>query len=176
MYWTTTLDSPVGSLTLASNGTGLCGLWLEGQQYFCSTVKEPMLLWDDLPVFHAVRDWLNAYFEGKQPDPSRIPLTPAGSLFRQQVWKLLLEIPYGSTTTYGDLARQIAALRGLPSMSAQAIGGAVGHNPISIIIPCHRVLGADGRLTGYAGGIDRKVHLLTLEGVSLQAHAASTES
>lgn len=163
MFWQTQTDSPLGPITLASDGSSLCGLWLEGQLHFCSTVKEPMPIQDNLSVFEDTRRWLDAYFSKKRPDPFSLPLAPAGTLFRRQVWQLLLEIPYGSTTTYGSLSRKIAAMRGLPSMSAQAVAGAIGHNPISIIIPCHRVIGADGSMTGYAGGINRKLQLLTLE-------------
>jgi len=119
------------------------------------------------------REWLNQYFAGDRPEPGRLKLSPGlapgvlprGSGFRRQVWKLLLEIPYGEVLTYGELARRLARQRGLDSMSAQAVGGAVGHNPLSIIIPCHRVVGKDGSLTGYAGGLERKRWLLQWEGV-----------
>ena len=116
----------------------------------------------ETPILAEAKRWLDVYFSGRQPD-FRPPLHPAGSAFRQAVWALLLQIPYGQTTTYGALARQLAQMQGIARMSAQAIGGAVGHNPISIIIPCHRVVGANGSLTGYAGGIEKKVQLLTLE-------------
>lgn len=115
-----------------------------------------------LPVFDQTRKWLDSYFSGKNPGFTP-PLHPEGSSFRQAVWEILLQIPYGETITYKDIAKEIARQQGKQTMSAQAIGGAVGHNPISIIIPCHRVVGSDGSLTGYAGGIPKKVGLLTLE-------------
>lgn len=120
---------------------------------------------DTVPVLRRARDWLDRYFAGEIMLPGELPLAPAGSAFRQAVWEYLCEIPYGEVTTYGEIARKMAARLGRASMSAQAVGGAVGHNPISIIIPCHRVVGANGNLTGYAGGIDRKIQLLKLEGV-----------
>ena len=121
----------------------------------------------NLAVFDQTRRWLDLYFSGREPGFTPA-LNPAGSAFRRAVWEILLKIPYGKTTTYGQIAREIAAARGLAKMSAQAIGGAVGHNEISIIIPCHRVIGAHGNLTGYAGGIDRKIKLLQLEGVDMR--------
>ena len=159
----TTLPSPVGRLTLASDGESLIGLWLEGQKYFgaglSGTEAEA-----DLPVFRAAEVWLRAYF-ARAPLPPLPPLAPQGSFFRQAVWQLLLEIPYGTVTTYGALAQKLRD-RGI-SAAAQAVGGAVGHNPISILIPCHRVVGSDGSLTGYAGGVAKKQLLLELEGVDM---------
>ena len=149
-------SSPLGSMTLASDGTALTGLWFNGQKYFADTLKEVQTLNPHLPVFDLTRQWLDIYFSGKEPTFTP-PLQIRGSTFRKQVWQLLLEIPYGRTMTYGELARK------LQCKSAQAVGGAVGHNPISIIIPCHRVIGADGSLTGYAGGVERKASLLKLE-------------
>ena len=119
------------------------------------------------PPYFPARDWLARYFAGEKPMPSELPLCPIGGEFRQRVWRLLCQIPYGETTTYGALARALAAQMGKPSMSSQAVGGAVGHNPISIIIPCHRVVGSGGSLTGYAGGIAAKLRLLEHEGVEL---------
>lgn len=162
--YVTEYDSPVGRLLLASDGTAMTGLWMEGQKYFGGTGKKPMEKQDSLPVFDAAKDWLDRYFAGKRPAASELPLAPSGSPFYQEVWKILLEIPYGTVTTYGAIAGKIAEKRNRPSMSAQAVGGAVGHNPISIIIPCHRVVGAGGSLTGYAGGVERKRWLLELEG------------
>ena len=149
-------SSPLGSMTLASDGTALTGLWFNGQKYFADTLKEVQTLNPNLPVFDLTRQWLDIYFSGKEPTFTP-PLLLQGSPFRKQVWQLLLEIPYGRTMTYGELARK------LQCKSAQAVGGAVGHNPISLIIPCHRVIGADGSLTGYAGGVERKASLLKLE-------------
>lgn len=157
------LPSPLGSLTLASDGEALTSLWLEGQNYAAGleaeTEERP-----DLPVFRRAAAWLDAYFERRVLPPSP-PLAPKGSAFRQRVWTLLLEIPYGEITTYGALTKQLRAAG--VSASPQAVGGAVGHNPISIFIPCHRVVGANGSLTGYAGGVEKKRFLLELEGADL---------
>lgn len=166
VYYTTAIPSPVGPLTLASDGTNLNGLWLEGQKYFGESVPSPREETDALPVFAAAKDWLTRYFRGERPSPAELPLKPLGSDFRQLAWELLCEIPYGTVTTYGALGKEMAKRLGRPSMSGQAVGGAVGHNPISIIIPCHRVVGANGSLTGYAGGIDKKIQLLKLEKVN----------
>ena len=152
--------SPLGTIFLAADNGALAGLWLEGQKYFAATLDEAAVERDDLPVFRQAAAWLDAYF-AKQPLPDLPPLAPKGSDFRQAVWRLLLEIPYGQVTTYGALA-QILRDRGI-SAAAQAVGGAVGHNPISLMIPCHRVVGTNGSLTGYGGGIARKVKLLELE-------------
>ena len=163
MQYITHYQSPLGGITISSDGTALTGLWFDGQKYFASTLgadyKE-----NDLPVFAEAKCWLDIYFSGREPDftPS---LSLKGSAFRMAVWQILQSIPYGQTITYGDIARQLAAQTGKTKMSAQAVGGAVGHNPISIIVPCHRVVGTGGSLTGYAGGIDKKVLLLELEGI-----------
>ena len=175
LYYSTTHPSPLGQLTLASDGEALVGLWLPGQKYFGGTAPGAWVPTDELPVFLAAKAWLDAYFAGKRPEISQRNLSPAGSPFRRMVWEMLLEIPYGKTTTYGEIARKVAARSGKPSISAQAVGGAVGHNPISLIIPCHRVVGAKGRLTGYAGGLDKKVWLLQHEGVDLSQVTASGE-
>lgn len=162
--FTITLPSPLGPLTLASDGAAITGLWLAGQKYFASTLDIHASPAPDLPVFDQTAAWLDAYFS-KAPLPAMPPLAPSGSPFRQAVWALLREIPYGATTTYGALAQALRA-RGIAA-APQAVGGAVGHNPISILIPCHRVVGADGSLTGYAGGVEKKRFLLALEGVDL---------
>lgn len=169
MYYNTTYSSPVGEITLACDGDGknLVGLWLEGQKYHGGLIAESMTEKDDMPVFELAEKWLDRYFAGEKPAVSELPLAPIGSEFRQEVWKILCEIPYGQVITYGDIAKKMAVKMGRESMSGQAVGGAVGHNPISIIIPCHRVVGASGSLTGYAGGIDKKVKLLELEGVDM---------
>ena len=170
MRFTTTLSSPVGLLTLASDGGAITGLWLEGQKYFgaglSDTVQEK-----DLSVFEDARAWLEAYF-AKASLPPLPPLSPQGSPFRQAVWRLLLEIPYGTVTTYGALAQKLRD-QGI-SAAAQAVGGAVGHNPISILIPCHRVVGSGGSLTGYAGGVKKKRFLLELEGTDMTGLYAPT--
>lgn len=146
---------------LAADETGLRGLWFDGQKYFARSLPAERIE-QDTPALAEAKRWLDIYFAGKEPD-FLPPLHPAGSAFRQSVWEILLKIPYGQTITYGDIARQLAAKRGLANMSAQAVGGAVGHNEISVIIPCHRVVGANGSLTGYAGGIDKKIKLLKFE-------------
>lgn len=136
MYYSTYYSSPLGPLTLASDGEHLAGLWLEGQKYFGDTVSGDMEERDGLPVFAAARDWLDRYFAGGRPPVAELPLAPVGGEFRQAVWKILCDIPYGEVTTYGEIARKMAARGNRRSMSAQAVGGAGGHNPISIIIPC----------------------------------------
>lgn len=154
------LDTPLGLMLAASDGQNLIGLWFQDQKYYPRHWPQ----WEeapDLPLFEALRQHLAAYFAG-EPGPA-MPLAPQGTPFQQEVWQLLLAIPPGATTTYGALAAQIAARRGIPRFSAQAVGSAVGHNPISLLIPCHRVIGADGSLTGYAGGLWRKEALLALE-------------
>ena len=163
MQYIDTYSSPLGGITMASDGESLTGLWFDGQKYFGATLTDSREK-EHLPVFQQAKKWLDLYFQGKKP-PFTPPLSPQGSPFRQRVWEILLQIPYGRTMTYGEIASRIAEKQGLESMSAQAVGGAVGHNPISIIIPCHRVVGSNGSLTGYAGGIDKKIALLTLEGV-----------
>lgn len=165
MYYSTTYLSPIGIITLSCDGDSLAGLWIEGQKYFGASIPEEMAPKNDLPLFKAAKKWLDRYFAGEKPAVSELPLHPIGSTFRQGVWSILREIPYGKVMTYGDIAKKMAAKTNQKSMSSQAVGGAVGHNPISIIIPCHRVVGANGSLTGYAGGIATKIKLLELEGV-----------
>ena len=153
--------SPLGRIVIASDSSCLHGLWFEGQKYFPASIsgaeRKPN------SITELVSGWLDLYFDGKKPEISRLPLEPQGSEFRRNVWGLLCLIPYGRVTTYGEIAAELARRHGLERMSAQAVGGAVGHNPISIIIPCHRVIGSGGALTGYAGGLDRKSRLLSLE-------------
>lgn len=165
MFYYSEYSSPFAELTMASDGSSVCGLWLKGQKYFGDTVAEEMVREDEAGGLPQLREWLDAYFAGTPLPPSTVPLAPFGSSFRQAVWAKLLEIPYGELTTYGAIAKQLKAERG--KASALAVGGAVGHNPISIIIPCHRVVGAGGNLTGYAGGLDKKVWLLEHEGVDM---------
>ena len=166
MIYTQHYESPLGGILLAADDTGLTGLWFEGQKYFARTL-DAVHQEQETAVLSEASRWLDVYFGGQEPDFTP-PLHPAGSAFQQEVWALLRRIPCGQTTTYGALARQLAAERGLSRMSAQAVGGAVGHNVISIIIPCHRVVASDGKLTGYAGGLDKKRMLLTREGISLR--------
>ena len=154
-------DSPLGRIMLSGEGDSLTGLWFVGQKYFAATLPDAAEE-KDLPVFREAEEWLEAYFSGR--DPGFTPkLVPHGTPFRKEVWDILLTIPYGETMTYGEIASVIAGRRGISRFSAQAVGSAVGHNPISLIIPCHRVIGADGSLTGYAGGLEKKEALLKLE-------------
>ena len=175
MYYMTQCESPVGQITLASDGQNLVGLWLKGQKYFGDTVNEEMKTADDLDIFKATNNWLNRYFAGENPAISELALAPIGGTFRQEVWRLLCEIPYGEVTTYGEIARKVAEKLLKTNMSAQAVGGAVGHNPVSIVIPCHRVVGTNGSLTGYAGGVDKKIWLLTHEGVNVERVTVPTK-
>lgn len=159
--FTARYGSPVGELLLASDGENLTGVWLMGQKYYAaglSGAEEKACL----PLFGAARSWLDRYFAGERPDPKELPLAPAGTAFQRAVWALLLEIPYGGVTTYGRLAEEYKQVSGHKT-SPRAVGSAVGRNPISVIVPCHRVVGADGSLTGYAGGVERKRFLLELE-------------
>ena len=151
-------ESPLGKLYM-TGGEALTGLWFEGQKH----APSPERFADgELPVFAQTKAWLDCYLSGRAPE-FLPPLAPAGTVFRRTVWALLLEIPFGQTVTYGQLAARTAARLGLPRMSARAVGGAAGHNPIALLIPCHRVLGTDGSLTGYAAGPARKARLLELE-------------
>lgn len=154
-------NSPLGVITLAGSGEALTGLWFDGQKYFGDNLPNEYKQ-DRLPVFDETVKWLDIYFSGRNPG-FMPPLSFNASPFRKTVWEILLTIPYGKTMTYGEIADKIAAQKGIESMSAQAVGGAVGHNPISIIVPCHRVVGTNGSLTGYAGGIERKIKLLEFE-------------
>jgi methylated-DNA-[protein]-cysteine S-methyltransferase len=167
MIYTCAIDTPLGNMTAASVGEVLVGLWFKGQKYYPSRtagwVSDP-----DRRVFGTLRDYLGLYFSGSTEMPD-VSLDPHGSPFQKSVWAILRTIPVGQVVTYGQIAKQIAQSRGLTVMSAQAVGGAVGHNPISILIPCHRVVGAHGALTGYAGGLDRKAALLRIEGTNLGA-------
>lgn len=171
MYYRITYGSPVGDMTVACDGEQkhIVGLWIEGQKYFLGTLPEEPITRENIPVLQKAADWLDAYFAGKKPDIRELPLAPQGSAFRQEVWKILCEIPYGDVMTYGKIAEKMAVRMGRKTMSAQAVGGAVAHNPISVIIPCHRVVGTGGSLTGYAGGIDKKIKLLEHEGVDTSA-------
>lgn len=157
MYYSTQYPSPIGNLLLVSDGTALVGLWLEGQKYFAEKIPTTVPAADE-PVLVGAAQWLDLYFRGGQPDPANLPLAPRGTPFQKKVWAALLTIPYGETRTYGEIARAAGAPRAF-----QAVGSAVGHNPISIIIPCHRVVGAKGQLTGFAGGLERKQWLLRHE-------------
>ena len=161
MQYTGKYKSPLGNILLAADEKGLTGLWFEGQKYFARCLDKEHEE-KNLPVFRDAKRWLDIYFTGKEPN-FKLPLHFTGTSFQNEVWEILYTIPYGKTTTYGEIARLLAQKKGLAQMSAQAVGGAVGHNEISIIVPCHRVVGASGSLTGYAGGIDKKIKLLELE-------------
>ena len=170
MQYTMYDGSPLGPILLAADEIGLTGLWLEGQKCFAAyrAEEDTQTIGDEygnreLPVFQAAKRWLDIYFSGQEPNVE-VPIHLIGTDFQKEVWKILCEIPYGQTITYGQIARQIAERRDKKTMSAQAVGGAVGRNPISVIVPCHRVVGSDGSMTGYAGGIDKKMFLLELEG------------
>jgi len=169
MYFSTYYDSPIGKLFIVSDYKNIVGLWIEKQKYFkysikCSVIKN-VLEKSDFPVLLESVKWLDDYFAKKNPAIDYLPLAPNGSPFRKLIWDILMEIPYGEVITYGAIAKEAARRMGRAVMSGQAVGGAVGHNPISIVIPCHRVIGANGNLTGYAGGIDIKIKLLEHEGV-----------
>ena len=171
MVYTCHYESQLGGILLAADEIGLTGLWFDGQKYFARELPAERTE-KEMPILTETKRWLDIYFTGTEPD--FLPLLhPIGSTFRQEVWNLLLQIPYGKTVTYGELARQLAEKRGLPRMSAQAVGGAVGHNQISVLIPCHRVVGTNGSLTGYAGGIQKKVKLLELEGTDVSGFFVS---
>ncbi|MDR2592373.1 MAG: methylated-DNA--[protein]-cysteine S-methyltransferase [Chitinispirillales bacterium] len=157
------IKSPIGTLTVSSDGTNVTGLWIEGQKYFARTLEKGVLE-KNVPIFESVRDWLGVYFSGKRPNFTP-PLVPKGNLFQKSIWDILCKIPYGQTTTYGAIADEYGQANNGKPTSARAVGGAVGHNPISILIPCHRVVGKNNDLTGYAGGLHRKKVLLKLEGV-----------
>lgn len=165
MIYVSNYNSPVGQIGMASDGESLIGLWIEGQKHFCKFDKSNFIF-KDLPIHKETKNWLNIYFSGKCPDWTPKLLLKNISAFRESVCKVMQNIPFGKTITYGEIAKQIECKTG-KKVSAQAVGGAVGHNPISIIIPCHRVVGANGNLTGYAGGIDKKVMLLENEGVNM---------
>ena len=160
MQYTAHYASPLGTVTLASDGVALVGLWFDEQKHFAATLDDEHKQ-QSLPIFEEARRWLNLYFSGRESD-FLPPLAPKATPFRKKVWDVLLSIPYGETMTYGTIARRIGMEK-----AAHAVGGAVAHNPISVIVPCHRVVGTSGSLTGYADGIDKKVQLLTLEGVDM---------
>lgn len=168
IYTSEYFNRDLGTITLAADDDKLMGLWLPGQKHFCSGIKSITAVKKYNSTLNQSAEWLDRYFGGDKPSPCELALAPIGSDFQKSVWELLCKIPYGETITYGNLAKEIASLRGISTMSAQAVGNAVGHNPISIIIPCHRVIGSDGNLTGYAGGIDKKIYLLKHEKIDIE--------
>ena len=158
-------QSPLGGITIASDGTALIGLWFDEQRFFADSLS-PEHKGKPLPVFEQAVRWLDLYFSGRDPGFVQ-PVVLRTTEFRQSVCRIMLAIPYGRTMTYGKIAEIVARQKGVPRMSAQAVGGAVGHNPVSLIIPCHRVIGANSALVGYGGGLDRKAALLALEHADL---------
>jgi len=171
MTTTCAYTSPIGTITLESDGEALTGLWIEGQRTDIPKDENPRETETSTtdPILQQTCNWLDIYFTGKEP-PFMPPVKLNGTPFQLAVWHILQRIPYGTTITYGDIAKEIAAQTGKAKMSAQAVGGAVGSNPVSIIIPCHRVMGANGRLTGYQGGIHLKTSLLKLEGLDISRY------
>lgn len=168
MYYKTHYESFLGDILLVSDEENIIGLWIGEHKYMDDTMPSDIIERDDIPVLKEAVLWLDDYFSGNKPEISRLPLSPiCGTEFRKLVWELLIEIPYGEVITYGDIAKEIGKRTGKKKMFAQAVGGAVGHNPISIIVPCHRVVGSNGNLTGYGGGINNKVKLLTHENVDM---------
>lgn len=167
MIYITHYNSPIGDILLASKNEKLIGLWLENQKYYLANFKEELKEVEGNDILNKTREWLNRYFKGDRPKINELDIEPIGSDFRKSVWRILCNIPYGKVITYNDIAKEIAKEKGIKQMSAQAVGGAVGHNPISIIIPCHRVVGSNGSLTGYAGGVKKKKYLLEHEKVDM---------
>lgn len=168
MVYISKYKSPVGNISIASKDNKLIGLWIEGQKYFLSSIKEDIKVDENLEILVKTKKWLDRYFNKEKPDIRELDIAPIGSDFRKNVWEKLIDIPYGKVITYNDIAKRIAKEKGIHKMSAQAVGGAVSHNPISIIIPCHRVVGTNGNLIGYAGGIEKKIYLLKHEGLDMK--------
>lgn len=164
MYYSSEYESPIGRLLLVCDADSLVGLWMEGQRYYCASLHDAVVVSGETSVTKQVFAWLDSYFEGRKPVLS-IPMSPIGTDFQRDVWRMLQDIPYGTVTSYGTMAHRLSEKTGR-CVSAQAVGGAVGRNPIAIIVPCHRVLGANGSLTGYAGGLEKKKALLALEGIT----------
>ena len=169
MFFYEFFDSPVGRLAVASDENSIIGLWLVHQRFYMDVLQGQEYMKKETDVIRLTKTWLDKYFAGEKPEISELPIKFIGSDFRVEVWQVLTEIPYGKVITYGDIAKKIAKKRGIKAMSAQAVGGAVGRNPISIIVPCHRVIGAEGNLTGYSGGVSTKIKLLEFEGVECSA-------
>ncbi len=168
MVYITNYNSLVGNLLLASKNGYLIGLWIENQKYYFGNIKEKIIKKDNLEVFRKTKDWLERYFNGEKPTIHELKLNPKGTKFQKQVWQALEEIPYGKVTTYKEIAIKVATKMKKDKMSSQAVGNAIARNPIGIIIPCHRVIGTNGKLTGYAGGIEKKEYLLKHEKISIK--------
>ncbi len=169
MYFCSEYISPVGKMTIASNENSIVGLWIEGQKYFMDILQGKEYETAENEVIILAKNWLDKYFNNERPKINDLPIEFFGSDFRIAIWNMLTEIPYGEVITYKDIAKHIAQMKGIEVMSCRAVGGAVGHNPISVIVPCHRVIGANGRLTGYSGGINIKRKLLEYEGVDISS-------
>lgn len=167
IFYRMSYQSPLGEIRIVSDGENITELWLVGQRGFANALNHEDAVAGQIPALDQACEWLDRYFGGGRPLPEELPLEPVGSDFRREVWEILCQIPYGEVITYGEIAKKIAARRGVEKMAAQAVGGAVGHNPISIVIPCHRVVGTGGNLTGYGGGIPLKQALLSYEGVDM---------
>lgn len=168
MQYTAFYQSPLGKLLLAEDEIGLCGVWFEGQKHYANGLEKAQEE-RETPLLKKTKEWLDLYFSGREPG-IQLKLHLVGTVFQREVWESMLRIPYGQVMTYGEIAAKIAAKRNVPHMSAQAVGAAVGRNKLSIIVPCHRVIGAGGSLTGYAGGLERKAGLLRLEHVDIEPH------
>lgn len=168
MFYKSYYNSPLGKILLVSKSNKLVGLWLEGQRHYLGKIKDDLILNDEEPILIRTKLWLDDYFGEKKPDVNRIELDLIGTDFQKMVWEELFRIPYGKVITYKEIANNIAKKMNKKNAPLRAVGSAVGKNPISIIIPCHRVIGSDGRLTGYAGGLDKKIKLLELEGIKIK--------
>lgn len=168
MLYKTSYESPIGKLILVSRNNELIGLWIENQKYYLENINEPITIKDNLPIFNQTKKWLDKYFNNKKPSPNELKLNPTGTSFYKLVWRLLCNIPYGKTMTYKEIANHIKKILHKEKMSAQAIGNAISHNHILIIIPCHRVISTNGNLSGYAGGINNKRKLLEHEGIIIK--------
>ncbi len=167
VYFYSYYDSPLGRLTVAGDEKNIVGLWIENQKYYMHILRDNEYQEKETAVIRLAKDWLDRYFRGEKPWGNELPIKFIGSDFRVKVWYHLTEIPYGKVITYGDIAKKLATEKGIKVMSAQAVGGAVGHNPISIIVPCHRVIGAKGNIIGYSAGTDIKKRLLEFEGAEI---------
>jgi len=169
IFYKTKYESSIGNITICCDeyAENIVGIWFENQKYFADNIDGEIIEHNNLKIFIKTKSWLDRYFTYKKPNIKEISIKFIGNEFRKSVWKILCKIPYGRTITYSDIAKQIAKQKGIMKMSAQAIGGAVAHNPISIIVPCHRVVGKNGKLTGYAAGIDKKKKLLQLEKINM---------
>lgn len=168
MLYTKYYNSPIGKLLLVEKDSSLVGVWMENQKYFLGSLKNETLRESDTEVLNKTKEWLDSYFKGEKPTVDVLKLAPEGTKFQKEVWKILFEIPYGEVTTYGEISKKISISQEFRKISARAVGGAVGHNPLSIIIPCYRVIGKNGSLTGYAGGLEKKIKLLNHEGVDMK--------